>query len=431
MTAKLFPSGHATHPQWRMAAVLVLAQLRAQMALPGYARAPSLALLYITDHYADDARQLLEFMSQQLPDVKAWSGTVGMGVAANNAEYFDEPAMSVMLCDIAPEQWRIFSGVAPMPRAGQGGFVVQTALVHADEFTPDLNEVLEEMAQRTSVGFVFGGVAASRGPRVQFALDLLREHTREDGDDSAVLQGGLSGVAFGPEVPWISRLTQGCRPIAPWGVVTAVQDNLVLELDGVPALDVLLETLGVSLEGDTQPAIDAVNATMAGLLDAGSRQPHSTGHFGSQTRVRHIVGLDATRRGVALEESVEVGSLMAFCQRHQSTARSDLMRICAEIREELEPAEDVLTVHGSTSVEHIAAYERTTMSKRMLGAVYVSCSDRGGQFFGGSSAELQIVRRALGDVPLVGFFASGEIAGHRRYGYAGVLTVFFGSTGTA
>ena len=34
---KLFPTGHATHPQWRMAAGLVLAQLRAQMALADYA----------------------------------------------------------------------------------------------------------------------------------------------------------------------------------------------------------------------------------------------------------------------------------------------------------------------------------------------------------------------------------------------------------
>ena len=36
---KLFPTGHATHPQWRMAAALVLAQLRAQMSLPEYASA--------------------------------------------------------------------------------------------------------------------------------------------------------------------------------------------------------------------------------------------------------------------------------------------------------------------------------------------------------------------------------------------------------
>jgi small ligand-binding sensory domain FIST len=42
----------------------------------------------------------------------------------------------------------------------------------------------------------------------------------------------------------------------------------------------------------------------------------------------------------------------------------------------------------------------------------------------GESAELQIVRRALGDVPLVGFFAGGEIAHQALHGYTGVLTVF-------
>ena len=55
---KLFPYGHATHPQWQMAAALVLAQLRAQMALHGYAPNPTLALLYITDHYAGQAQSI-------------------------------------------------------------------------------------------------------------------------------------------------------------------------------------------------------------------------------------------------------------------------------------------------------------------------------------------------------------------------------------
>jgi small ligand-binding sensory domain FIST len=39
-------------------------------------------------------------------------------------------------------------------------------------------------------------------------------------------------------------------------------------------------------------------------------------------------------------------------------------------------------------------------------------------------AELQMARKALGDVPLVGFFAGSEIARHHLYGYIGVLTVF-------
>ena len=59
-----------------MAAALVLAQLRAQMALPAYAAAPTLGLLYITDHYASDARELLDYLASELPEVTDWSGTV-------------------------------------------------------------------------------------------------------------------------------------------------------------------------------------------------------------------------------------------------------------------------------------------------------------------------------------------------------------------
>lgn len=60
---KLCPTGHATHPQWRMAAALALAQVRAQMALPAYAQAPALGLLYITDHYAAQAQDLLDYLA--------------------------------------------------------------------------------------------------------------------------------------------------------------------------------------------------------------------------------------------------------------------------------------------------------------------------------------------------------------------------------
>jgi small ligand-binding sensory domain FIST len=104
---------------------------------------------------------------------------------------------------------------------------------------------------------------------------------------------------------------------------------------------------------------------------------------------------------------------LSFCERHAAAARSDLVRICAEIREEIESTESPLV-----QLAPVAA------SQRIAGAIYVSCSGRGGPHFGGPSAELQIVRRALGDVPLVGFFAAGEIAGNSLYGYTGVLTVF-------
>ena len=147
-----------------------------------------------------------------------------------------------------------------------------------------------------------------------------------------------------------------------------------------------------------------------------------TGNFGSDVIVRHIIGLDPARRGVAVADQVEAGMQLAFCQRHVQAARADLMRVCAEIREELEPEE--LTVDTAHALGASEAEAAPHPARRIAGAIYVSCSGRGGPHFGGPSAELQIVRRALGDVPLVGFFAGGEIARHHLYGYTGVLTVF-------
>ena len=194
----------------------------------------------------------------------------------------------------------------------------------------------------------------------------------------------------------------------------------------------LLHDLNVTLE-QPQAALDAIRVTLVGI-SSDSHMPSHPGIFGSDVRVRHIIGLDPTRRGVAVAESVQTGMNLAFCQRHVAAARSDLVRICAEIREELEsqsqPEEMAwgdnagLAELADRSFQYGQADNGGLPAKRIAGAIYVSCSGRGGPHFGGPSAELQIVRKALGDVPLVGFFAGGEIARHHVYGYTGVLTVF-------
>ena len=420
---QLFPYGHATHPQWLMAAGLVLAQLRAQMALHGYAKAPTLALLYITDHYAGAAQQILDHMSGELPGVTDWAGTVGVGIASNNVEYFDEPAMAVMLCELPSDQYRVFSGVAPL----NPGFEAHTALVHADGATADLGELILEMASRTATGYLFGGLSASRTRAVQFAMGG-DGNIRGQGAARGVFSGGLSGVAFGSGVNLVSRVTQGCQPVSKLRRVGASDKNLVTEIDGESALGVLLRDLDVSLDKPHE-ALAAIRATLVGLVkgsDAdGGNALGRGGNFGSDVIVRHIIGLDPGRRGIAVADLVEPGMQLAFCQRNMLAARADLVRVCAEIREELEPME--LTMETASALAASQAESAPHPARRIAGALYVSCSGRGGPHFGGPSAELQIVRHALGDVPLVGFFAGGEIARHHVYGYTGVLTVFTAS----
>ena len=93
-----FLVGHATHPDWRGALALAGAQLQAGVAAHERSAAGplNLGLVYFSDHYASEAQALYDALKQQWPGV-SWAGSVGIGVAASGVEYFDEPALVLML----------------------------------------------------------------------------------------------------------------------------------------------------------------------------------------------------------------------------------------------------------------------------------------------------------------------------------------------
>ena len=388
-----FVQAHAAHADWRVALAESQRQIQTQIAAratrDGKSAAYTLGWFYLSDYFAPAAEAILDELQLRLPGV-AWVGTVGVGVAANGVEYIDEPAMVLMVAPLPRDSFRLFSGRQPLPAAASG-FVAHTALVHAEGSTPELQELLHELSARTATGYLFGGLSSARNRTVHMA----------DG----VFTGGLSGVAFGPDVGLISRVTQGCQPIGPWRTITEAEGNFVVTLDGKPALDCVLHDLTLDRDLPDPELSQALSATLVGLVTEAEDAPVRPGQFGADTVVRHLVGVDRQHKVLAIAEQTEPGMRLAFCTRNADAAQLDLVRIATEIRGELE----------SGSARHVA------------GAVYVSCSGRGGPHFGARHAELQVVRNALGDVPLVGFFAGGEIARHHLYGYTGVLTVFTAS----
>ena len=96
-----FLTGHASHPDWRMALAMAGAQIDAQQAAAeGSGAGPTtLGFVYLTDHYAPHARALLAALRERWRGV-AWVGSVGIGVAASGVEYFDEPALALMLAPL-------------------------------------------------------------------------------------------------------------------------------------------------------------------------------------------------------------------------------------------------------------------------------------------------------------------------------------------
>lgn len=386
---KPFAYAHATHPDAHMALALAAAQIEAQRAQTGLQ--PSLGWIYLTEAFCGAAEGLLAELRQRWPGV-AWLGASGPGICAGGTEYFAEPALALMLAELPREQFQLFSGVQPL-----GDWQPELLQVHADPRTPDLQELIAELAGHSRSGYAFGGLAAGRGDAVQIA----------DG----VWRGGLSGAGFGARLQLVSRVSQGCQALGPERRIDACDGGLVTLLDGQPALDCLLQDLALPVTtggAGLRDALPRMRRTLAGIghddHQQDKRHARGAGAYGPQVRVRHLVGIDPARRGVVVAQSLQPGQRLSFCERSPEAARRDLLRICTELR--------------------ALAEDREGGPARIAGAIYISCSGRGGPHFGAPNAEAQWVQHALGDVPMVGFFAGGEIAHASLHGYTGVLSVF-------
>ncbi|WP_084544598.1 FIST signal transduction protein [Derxia gummosa] len=406
-----FRHAHAVHPNWRMAVELCLAQLDAQSRDPAYAKRANLGFAYLGDQLTPYASEILAFLRVRtgVPD---WVGSVGIGVVASNAGYFDEPALSVMLADLPPASFSVFSGTRPIPAAEQrtpsGAIAAHSALVHADPDAPDLPLLVADLARRVESGWLFGGITSSRGPGVQLANE-----TQSGGGHAANVYGsGLSGVVFSSEVHLASRSSRAIAPVGGAHTVTRAEGNVVLELDGNPALYALL----ADLDADNPLTLVRHPRLTYGLF-VGLQLPGAAPH---DMLLRNVLALDPRDGSIALAGPVEPGRRLLFCSRDAKSARVDLRRVCAELRDEIESDAPALALEAARASGPLDG------RRRIRGGIYISCVARPGQLFDDPSDELALIRDNLGDIPLTGFFANGEIARDELQGHTGVLTLFLG-----
>ena len=371
-----FRIAHVSAGGWAEAAAACARQLLA--AGPIAPAGEALGFVYASDAFAADLARIVGRL-RETTHVTHWVGTVGLGVLATGREYFDEPALAVMVATLPPGSFRVFPTVASSLdgfRAEHGAWIAAKqptlAVVHGDPRNPQLPALLSGISEAASC-FLVGGLTSSRGTLSQVA--------------EVVADGGVSGVLFAAEVAAATGLSQGCSPIGPIHAISDCRDNVLFELDRRPALEVFKEDVGGLLARDLPRVAGQIHAA---LPIAGS----DTGDY----LVRNLVSIDPKRGWLAIGDVPGVGDKIMFCRRDGGTAREDLARMLKRLK------------------------RRVQATPR--GAVYYSCVARGPNLFGPGSAELGMVRETLGDIPLVGFFCNGEISNARLYGYTGVLTVF-------
>lgn len=370
---KDFLVAHASAAKWKDAAAEIIVSLKNVTA------EHRLGFLYVTDDYADSLKDISVFLKQNT-GVPHWVGTVGFGICAPATEYFGKAAMAVMIAPIPEDAFRTFNGVKSDVSAVVSnlqewiGDTPPLIVTHADPRNQNVPEIIEDLSRETN-GFLIGGLTASRGAHPQLAED--------------VAEGEVSGVMMSLEaVPVMAALTQGCSPIGEIHRITSCEQNILIEIDGKPALDVFKEDIGEILARDLSKVAGYI---FAALPVSGS----DTGDY----LVRNLTGIDPEQGLLAIGEYVEPGDHIMFCRRDHDSAVEDMRRMLGDLRKRA----------GNAPIR---------------GGLYYSCCARGPNQFGENSEELALIAEELGDFPLVGFFANGEISNNRLYGYTGVLTLF-------
>jgi small ligand-binding sensory domain FIST len=320
------------------------------------------------------------------------SGCSGAGVLAGGEELENGPGVAVLAVrsDRFSAQAHLEAGGDDMGRvaardlgrrvAPGGGLLV--ALPDPFAIRPDV--MLQEIDTLSPGTTVVGGASAS-GPRALSTFQFCGRNVATRSLAALHLTGALrTGIG----------ITQGCLPLGPACRVTRAAENLVLELDGRPALAVLRDRLPAALSDSLE--------RLGGHLFVGLPPDDSDAISPGEYLVRPLVAIDPDRGALLLGGDVKEGRPMLIVLRDGAAARDDLKAMLERLS---------------------GAGTRRDWSFGM----YFNCAGRGSALHGISGVDSAYIGRQFGDLPLVGFFGSAEIAPLRgrnqMFTYTGVLVL--------
>ncbi|MEE3124474.1 MAG: FIST C-terminal domain-containing protein, partial [SAR324 cluster bacterium] len=209
-----------------------------------------------------------------------------------------------------------------------------------------------------------------------------------------VVVNGAGGMGFKGVPDFTAGVTQSCKTIGDPMFVTDFEDDLVLTLDGTPALEVF-SRVASELEFD-----NLENAARQ-LLISFPLDPEEPKFEGESSMVRHLTGIDVARQGLQVSQIIEKGTVVSFAYRSAISARDDLNAMLKRMKKEKPPSF----------------------------GIYFNCAARGEALYGKSDVDIQLIHEQLGDFPLAGMFGGYEMAkvprGLQLYTYTGVLVLIY------
>ena len=266
--------------------------------------------------------------------------------------------------------------------AGDGNPVM---MLFADPFSTPMQDVLAVIEERYPGARALGGLAGGGQDLGENRLFL----------DDQIYSDGLVGLALSGNISVRMVISQGCRPIGDRFIVTKAEHNVIQELGGVPALHCLQTVFG---QLSTNERAQAQRALHIGIAMDEQRAQFTRGDF----LIRNLIGADQQTGAIVIGDVVQEGQTVQFQVRDAQSADQDLHALLA-------------STHA-------------TESSIPRGALLFSCCGRGKGLFGVPHHDAVAVQQQLGDIPLAGFFAQGEVGpvGGRNFlhGYTASVAIF-------
>ena len=348
---------------------------------------PDLVVLFCTGHHAPSRSGCVRAIQQAFPDAVVVGG-VGAGVLGGGEEYEGVGAIAALGAVMPGVQLRPFhldrallqgEEEVAMAVADAVGDDLRGLMVLSDPYTFDLGAALPAIGVAAAGAPIFGAQvsgAAPPGPHELFLRDRVHG-------------GGLVGLGFAGDLSVRTVVAHGCRPVGPPMFVTACRGNRLLELDGRPPTDVLREVY----EG-LDPA-DQRRFRGAQLLGVQMRDQEAYGR--GDFLIRHLLGVPADGRGVALGGTVERFAVVQLQVRDAASAHEDLV-------------------------------ERLSGLSPPAGALLFTCVGRGRGLYGAPHHDSRCFQEEVGPTPMAGVFANGEVGSVQGeafvHGYTSVFALF-------
>jgi small ligand-binding sensory domain FIST len=351
-----------------------------EQVLPRITGPVDLALVFVTPQHRNTINEIHDYLSLTLRP-RITLGVAAGGVIGVRREVEDSPGLSLLTANLPGARLQPFTSddleqqwnnnpaaVRSFFTAPNDGQLPAGVILLADPFSTPMTGVLPALTAALPGVPLIGGMAS--------AARQANDNRLLFGDD--IRRGGLIGLAVGGSARVDCTVSQGCRAIGKPLIITKAKRNVVFELGGRNALEVARDLLDSVTETDRQ--LLQTSGWLVGRVINEYKDRFGRGDF----LIRQVIGIDPQAGYIAIGDAqVRVGQTIQFHVRDQKTAREDFSLLL-----------EAQKLHDND---------------RGAGALLFSCNGRGTHLFSEPDTDANLIHRALGDIPLAGFFAGGEI----------------------